>query len=134
MKKQAEARLKSAQDDLLTIQEIINNPFLTNVVAYHAQQAIEKCLKAVIEETAEIVPRIHNLITLKALADRHMRLEIESDAFDQINELYVDSRYPTDLGYLPNGKPSAETAFIFKETADELFKQISQALSKTETA
>ena len=134
MKKQAEAWLIGAKDDLLTIHEIIENPLLTNVVAYHAQQAIEKCLKAVIETCAEEVPRIHNLITLRGIVDRYLEIEIDTNAFDQINELYVDSRYPTDLGYLPNGKPSVENALIFKTTSEDIYRQIELALRKMDMA
>ena len=62
------------------------------------QQVIEKSLKAVIETFAEEVSRIHNLIALRAIVDRHLELDIDPNAFDQINELYVDSRYPRALG------------------------------------
>ncbi|MBT3274674.1 MAG: HEPN domain-containing protein, partial [Spirochaetales bacterium] len=133
MKRQAEAWLNSAKDDLLTIQEIIDNPLLTNIIAYHAQQAIEKSLKAFIETTAEDVPRIHNLITLRGIVGRKLEIEIDSNSFDQINELYVDSRYPTDIGYLPEGKPSIEKAMLFQKTAEDICRQIEQALKKIRT-
>ncbi|MDD5373623.1 MAG: HEPN domain-containing protein [Sulfurimonas sp.] len=42
--------LKAANDDLLTINEIINNNFLTHIVAFHAQQSVEKTLKALLED------------------------------------------------------------------------------------
>ena len=113
MTRQAEAWLRSAQDDLLTIEELIGNELLTHVVAYHAQQAIEKSLKAIMENNSGPVPRIHNLITLKGMVENFLRFDEDSDVFDQIDELYVDSRYPTDLGYLPEGKPSVEAAVAF---------------------
>ena len=65
MKKQAEHWLNSAKDDLLLIEEIIKNDQLTNMVAFHSQQAIEKSLKSVLEEKEAIVPRIHDIINLK---------------------------------------------------------------------
>ncbi len=134
MKKQAEAWLRSAQDDLLTIREIIGNHQLTNIVAYHAQQAIEKCLKAIIEALEEEVPRIHNLITLKGIIDQHVSIDVEIDIFDQINELYVDLRYPTDLGYLPDGKPSIEEAIEFRQSAEDIYEQVKTELEKEDTA
>ena len=42
MKKQVEAWIDFAEKDILTISEIINNPALTNIAAFHCQQAIEK--------------------------------------------------------------------------------------------
>ena len=134
MKKQAEAWLKSAKDDLLTINEIIGNNQLTHVVAYHSQQAIEKCLKAIIEAIGEEVPRIHNLITLKGIIDKHVKLDIKIDTLAEINELYVDSRYPTDLGYLPDGKPSIDDAIAFRKSAEDVYRQVRRELKKEDTA
>ncbi|MCD6374082.1 MAG: HEPN domain-containing protein, partial [Caldisericaceae bacterium] len=50
MKKQTKYWLNLAREDLLVIQKIIDDPTLTNMVAFHAQQAIEKSLKAILEE------------------------------------------------------------------------------------
>ena len=44
MKKISQEWLKSAEDDLEAIDEMIKNKSLTNIVAFHAQQAIEKSL------------------------------------------------------------------------------------------
>ena len=49
MKKQAESWLSAAKDDLDVIKEIIGKDNLTNMIAFHAQQAIEKSFKAVVE-------------------------------------------------------------------------------------
>ncbi len=40
MKKLAEEWLKHAEKDLLTIERIIDEEYLTNIVAFHAQQCI----------------------------------------------------------------------------------------------
>lgn len=50
MKKITEDWIKSAESDLLLIEEIITNQILTHIAAFHAQQAIEKGFKAIIEE------------------------------------------------------------------------------------
>ena len=39
-----------AADDLKAAEGLIAQPELTNIVAFHAQQAVEKALKAAIEE------------------------------------------------------------------------------------
>lgn len=62
MKKITGDWLEAARDDLLIIREIISNPQLTNMVAFHSQQCIEKCLKTILEEFENKVPRIHNLV------------------------------------------------------------------------
>ena len=67
IKRQTEYWLKAAEDDLIVIREIIRNDSLTNMVAFHSQQTIEKSIKAVLEEKENHVPRIHNIITLNAM-------------------------------------------------------------------
>ncbi len=52
--------------------------------------------------------------------EKYFDFDIEQEIFDQINELYTDSRYPTDLGLLPDGKPSKETAEEFLNMATEI--------------
>ncbi|MBP6440073.1 MAG: HEPN domain-containing protein [Caldilineaceae bacterium] len=42
--------LARAADDLKAAEVLIAQPDLTNIVAFHAQQAVEKALKAAIEE------------------------------------------------------------------------------------
>jgi HEPN domain-containing protein len=50
MKEIAEQWLKAAADDLRVVARIAEDEDLTHMVAFHAQQCIEKSLKAVIEE------------------------------------------------------------------------------------
>ena len=57
--------LESAKSDLSTIEAILSNDLLTHVVAFHAQQCVEKALKAVIEEYELSSKKIHDLVTLK---------------------------------------------------------------------
>ena len=61
MKKQTKSWLRAATDDLTVIEEIIENDELSHMVAFHAQQAIEKCFKAVLEEKESLVPKLHDL-------------------------------------------------------------------------
>lgn len=105
MRRQAKAWLDSARDDLGVVEEIINRDDLTSMVAFHCQQAIEKSFKAVLEEYERTVPRIHDLITLHNQTEKYIKFKIESDLLNQLNELYIDARYPADFGLLPGGKP-----------------------------
>lgn len=130
MKKQTEYWLESAKDDLLLIKEIIEKEYLSHIVAFHSQQAIEKSMKAVLEEKESYVPRIHNIITLNGKIESHIILNFDQDVFDQINELYIDARYPTELGLLPGGKPSKKVAEKFFNTATEIYEEIKKYLSK----
>ena len=44
MKKLAEEWLRYAEKDLLTIEKIIDEECLTNIIAFHSQQCIEKAV------------------------------------------------------------------------------------------
>ena len=129
MKKQAESWLSAAKDDLDVIKEIIGNEHLTNMVAFHAQQAIEKSFKAVLEEKTAIVPRVHSIILLRSEIKKYLSLDIDKDIFDQLNELYIDARYPAEIGLLPTGKPSLEEARGFYTQAENIFLSIKDYLN-----
>jgi len=53
--------LKAANDDLILLDDIINNPYITNMIAFHSQQAVEKTLKAYLEAKKNKVPKIHKI-------------------------------------------------------------------------
>ena len=61
MKKLTEEWLKAAEDDLRVIERIRQDEHLTHMVAFHAQQAVEKSLKAAIEEYELGSVRVHSL-------------------------------------------------------------------------
>lgn len=129
MKKQTRYWLKMAHNDLSVIEAILEREDLTPMVAFHSQQAIEKSLKAVLEEKETKIPRIHNLITLKEIVEKYLKLNIEEELLTGINETYIDTRYPTDLGLLPSGIPSQKTARKFSSAAHRIFREVKEFLS-----
>lgn len=54
--------LKSAEMDLDSIAQVIDMEHLTPVAAFHAQQCVEKCFKAILEEHSKKVPKIHSTL------------------------------------------------------------------------
>jgi len=46
----------------------------------------------------------------------------------KINELYTESRYPGDLGLLPQGKPTLQDAKEFYDFAQEVFERVCKLL------
>ena len=130
MKKQAESWLESAKSDLLVIEGIIENDLLTHMVAFHAQQAIEKTLKAVLEEKDQRISKTHNLTVLSENVLKEIEYEFDLDLIDQLNELYIESRYPTELGLLPSGKPTKEISEKFYEYAKQIFVDIKEKIDE----
>jgi len=130
MKRIAEEWLKAALDDLSVIKKIISDDHLTHMAAFHSQQAIEKSFKAVVEEY-EIGPvRIHNLERLLELISKRIELAVDIIIIEKLDKLYIDARYPADLGLLPNGKPAREDAEEFYAAAQNIYSSVKTHLEK----
>jgi len=123
--------LNRARDDLAVIQEISHNEYLTNMVAFHAQQSIEKCLKAIVEEYELPFVKTHNLGNLLGQTKKIVSLVIDMDILKSLDRLYIDSRYPGDMGLLPTGKPSREEAGTFAAFAQDIYNQVSTFLANS---
>jgi len=121
MKEITKEWLERAYDDIETVSEIIDNPRLTNVVALHSQQAIEKSLKAVIEEFEIGAIKTHNLEKLFATVDDFIQFEVDRDLVKKLDALYIDARYPSEWGLLSYGKPTMEDARKFYKLAMEIY-------------
>ena len=129
MKSITAAWMASAQDDLVLIRVIANNETLTHLVAFHAQQAIEKSFKAVLEECEHQIPKMHALETLLPKVLRHLEFSFPLDLLEDLDKLYIDARYPGDLGLLPSGKPTLDDARSFLELAEQIHQRCRQLLS-----
>ena len=116
--------LKAAEYDLKTIEAIIDNEFLTPTIAFHCQQCVEKCFKAILEEYEQEPVKIHNLKTLHNKVSQFVDLQIDWSVVSKLDELYIESRYPGEAGLLPNGKPSMDEAKSFYEFAENIHKSI----------
>ena len=123
--------LKAARDDVLTIEELIDSEHLTHIVAFHAEQAVEKCLKAILEEYDVEFPKTHDLGRLYRLLPVSCHVHIEQqDLLQALNTLYIDSRYPGEFGLLPDGKPTVEDAREFYQFAQDIHTRVSDMFAK----
>ncbi len=85
--------LKSSKLDLENIKYILEAEHLTSIVAFHAQQSIEKSFKAVIEHQNKKIPKQHDLLKLKSIIADVFTVG-DDDILDSLNALYLESRYP----------------------------------------
>ena len=122
-------RLKSAASDLETIDAILENENLTHVVAFHAQQCVEKALKALLEYREEEVPKNHSIVRLAYLVGESFTLDERMG--DELDKLYIDSRYPGDLGLLPHGRPGLDEAKSFARYAKSVYEQIAAMIRES---
>lgn len=130
MKRVTEEWLKAAADDLLVIEKIASDEHLTHMVAFHSQQCIEKSLKAVIEEYEIGSVRIHNLERLFEIVRDCIQIDVDHTLIEMLDKLYVDARYPGDLGLLPTGKPTLEYARKFHGFSRTIYKTIRVKMEK----
>ena len=119
--------LNKAKEDLDVVEEIISRKHLTNMVAFHSQQAVEKTLKALIEEFEIGFEKTHNLERLLGIVRKQINIDVDLDMVKRLDEVYISTRYPSDLGLLPSGKPSIQDAkelFDFATTTYDAVKEI----------
>ena len=131
MKELTKDWLNSAEDDLISIKMLLGNPILTNIVAFHSQQSIEKSIKAIIEEFGIAFIKTHNLQTLLVKIEKVISLSFNELIISELDRLYIDSRYPGDLGLMPNGKPTLPEAEIYFQEALKIKEQVESFLFKT---
>lgn len=114
--------LEAAGLDIQTIEYLLHDERLTGQVAFHSQQAIEKCLKALIEENGERIPRIHSLSKLFDLCAILLEIQFDETQVIALDSLYIESRYPGEFGLLPEGKPTQKQAQLFYDFAKDVYK------------
>lgn len=110
MKRETEEWLKIAEEDFHAAEHLFERS-LFRMVCYHAQQYVEKILKALLIEKEIEFPRTHNILDLKNIAkERGYNLPLDTDEAIFFNSVYR-SRYPAALGLLPEGEPTADDAY-----------------------
>ncbi|MCX6225017.1 MAG: HEPN domain-containing protein [Bacteroidia bacterium] len=122
MKKIVNDWLISAESDLILIHEIISRENLTHMSAFHSQQAVEKSFKAIIEELDLGFIRTHSLETLYNKVKDEIAVPINLDMLILLDQLYLDARYPGEMGLLPDGKPSIFEAEEFYNLGKQIFE------------
>jgi HEPN domain-containing protein len=127
MKQATKDWLMAAGDDLFAAKKLVSEYQLTNIVAFHCQQCIEKCFKAVIEEKGLPPLKSHDLIRLQHNAAIQLT-KAETILLATINEVYIDARYPGDLGLLPMGKPTIEEAETLISFSEQIFNKIEKTV------
>ena len=87
--------VEKAEHDLLNIE---NNLAASQVpwdtVCFHAQQCVEKYLKAILTLRGVDFPKSHDLTELLALVPSDIRLGVDSTVFEELNPYAIEGRYP----------------------------------------
>jgi len=120
--------LNAANDDLIAMEVMSGREEITNMVAFHAQQTIEKSFKAVVEEFNFGSFRTHHLESLSAKISPVIS-GFNETILAELDTVYIEARYPGDLGLMPHGKPSLEEAEIYRQEAVKIKAQVEALLA-----
>ena len=131
MRPAASQWLNAAKEDIIVIESVRNNEHATGAASFHAQQCVEKSLKALLEENRVRIPRIHDLKRLFSLTECYLKADYDENTVDKLNTLYIESRYPGSFGLLPNGRPTLDDVKEFYEFAKNILEAVKQHLSTT---
>ena len=92
----------------------------TDTICFHAQQAIEKVLKAVLVAHGQNVSKTHDLVRLLTDVLEFMpELSFFEDRLEEISEYGVAVRYPNGFA-----EPTLDEAVRAYETASEVKKTV----------
>lgn len=60
----------------------------------------------------------------------HIEFDLNEDVFDQINQVYIDTRYPGDSSLLPEVKPSKSKVIEFLDEAEKIYNIAEQRIEE----
>ena len=132
MNENAERWLHFAREDLKAAESVARDK-LFNQVCFHAQQCVEKALKAFIAAGGVAPPKTHSIAELlrnlpdSTLPDDLCEVAVEVDVY------YIPTRYPDALpGTLPEGLPGKEDADHALQLGRKILRRIESLLKNTE--
>jgi len=120
MKPSVSAWIEASKEDLSVVEALLQSQLATGAASFHAQQCVEKSLKALLEEHTKTVPKIHDLDKLFFKVKDYINIEPDENIVNKLNMLYIESRYPGAFGFLPDGKPTLEDVQEFYDFAKDI--------------
>lgn len=120
--------LEFADEDLRAADSTLRDGIFS-VACFHAQQAVEKALKAMLLEKTGRVPKQHSLLRLTEMGESKEIFEQHKEQLELLDKFYVPTRYPDALpGSLPEGLPNRDDAEKAVASAKEIVQSIKKRL------
>lgn len=114
--------LRKADQDLALAERVVHDEQFREAVGFHAQQAVEKYVKAVLVLSQLEFPKTHDIEKLlNVLDERNPALARELRPAEWLTPFGVEARYPSDA---PEMRPGEEIEAI--ETARKVKNAISE--------
>jgi HEPN domain-containing protein len=129
MKDAVQEWIKQSKDELDMAVYLLQGGFFKGA-CYHAQQSIEKAIKAVLLNKGWELEKIHSIERLVAISkDYRIRLKLSDKEIVFIDSIYR-GRYPAEAGLLPLGEPSKADAEKAVTLAKRVNKEMHNILKK----
>ncbi len=128
MKDSALNWIKIAKVELRAAESLYNDcNYIKSIEHCHA--ALEKILKGLITENGQIPAKIHDLLKLASIAIiENIQVEVQ-DLFDELNEVYMATRYPDEFVEVEKEIGEAKTKEILEKTK-KAFKWIEKKIEE----
>ncbi|HET7088492.1 MAG TPA: HEPN domain-containing protein [Anaerolineae bacterium] len=125
--------LRFATEDLQVAEWALSSR-IYNQVCFHAQQCVEKALKAWLIHHHLVSPRAHQMSALLGVAPRPLPFSAEvEEGVVGLDRFYIPTRYPDALpGMLPEGLPSAADADEALTLARQVFTAVSESIERSQ--
>ena len=126
MKEITRGWIEYAERDFKLAKDLLNDEYYSNQSVYHSQQAIEKIIKAALEEVKIRFPKIHTVQTLFSLlpTEYKNKIVVEESELELVDDIFIESKYPSDLGLLPTGLPSKDDAQQIFVIAEKIYQPL----------
>ena len=119
--------VQKAENDLKTAAHVLNmaaDP-PTDAICFHAQQRVEKYLKALLLSRGKSFPKTHDVEQLLALLPAQDRPQLSGEEQDKLTDYATAARYPGDYEPIPVAEARRSVAI-----ARRVRKQIRRSLPK----
>ena len=111
--------LRMADDDLQTVRALLDNQSSYKAACFHAQQAAEKYLKALLTHIHDSAPRTHDLEELSAVCAEYAAKLAQTWDIDQ-SEVAVLTSYAVETRYQMDFWPDERVAQAALGTAEKV--------------
>jgi HEPN domain-containing protein len=106
---------RAEEDYLLALSAMRRKSPLTYGATFHAQQCIEKYLKALLISRQVVFPRTHDLAALGYLCEQAgIILPIDDDALELLTAYAVETRYPGTQPTVEESKEAVKLARVMR--------------------
>lgn len=121
--------IKQAEEELDMADFLLQGGYFKGS-CYHAQQSVEKALKASLFKKGWELEKTHSAARLTAIGkDLRLKFPLSEDDILFIDSIYR-GRYPAEAGLLPLGSPTREEAEQSVRLAGKLLKSVTRKRKK----